>query len=463
MKASMHSGRKGSATHNDRRFLQGKDKVEQKEIAPHIDPDKTGQNRLWVTGKKGWHRPGAVSIEDAEKAFYKKRYGAAQAAKNSRYEAQRHPERRKSTDDLYTGKQTRPEEVILQIGSKGEPVSEETFRACLHAYIDELTKWNKEHGGHMKWLSVSIHVDETSPHAHIRRVWEYDSKDGPALGQDKALQAAGVPLPDPSKPKGRYNNRKITFDRMMREKWLDICEAHGIEVDREPVPGMRHKDKADYIRDQIEKELAEAKEERDYMWQEADEAHKSMLRAQDERAEVVEALQKAQDELRTLSEDIEKALGRIDVLKASERILTAAQAAEIPETATTPLWGLLGRDKVLVPKVSLEKLAQRARIAEKATEEAIEATEGRRRIERQAKEQARTLIEQAQAQAKQITDRAQKEARQITDQRLEERRELEAYRRLEKHHPEEIENLRAQDEFRRRSKRKGRDEEERDR
>ena len=200
MKASMHSGRSGNAKHNDRTFLQGKSEQARAEIAPHIDAAKTGANRIWVTGMKGWHKPGTVTIADAERTFYKNRYGAAQEAKNRRYEAQRHPERRKSTDDLYTGKQTRPEEVILQVGSQKEPVSEETFRACLSDYIAELSKWNKEHGGHMKWLSIAIHVDETSPHAHLRRVWDYNGKDGPTLGQDKALQLAGLPLPDPDKP-----------------------------------------------------------------------------------------------------------------------------------------------------------------------------------------------------------------------------------------------------------------------
>ena len=49
MKASMHSGRKGSAKHNDRSFLQGKSKEQQEEIAPHIDLDRTGQNRTKST------------------------------------------------------------------------------------------------------------------------------------------------------------------------------------------------------------------------------------------------------------------------------------------------------------------------------------------------------------------------------------------------------------------------------
>ena len=408
MKASMHSGRTGNAKHNDRSFLSGKTEQEQREMAPHIDLAKTGINRTWVHGV-GWNRQGEpVDIAAAERSFYSDRYGAAQAAKNDRYEAQRHPERRKSTDDLYTGKQTRPEEIILQIGSKDEPVTNKVFGACLQDYIHELNQWNEEHGDHMHLLSIALHGDETSPHAHIRRVWDYETKDGPTLGQDRALQAAGVPLPDPSKPKGRYNNRKIKFDTMMRKKWLDICEAHGLKIDREPVPGMRHKDKADYIRDQIQKELTEAKAERDA---------------------TQEALEAAKKELRAVRTEAEKALSRVDALKASERILTAAEAEQIPSEAQTPLWGLLGRDKVLVSRDTLERLASRAKLAEKATEEALQATEGRRRIEREAKKQARDLVAQAQAQAKQIEARAQATAGRIEDKAYSEAQSIRAQAR----------------------------------
>lgn len=443
MKASMHSGRTGNAKHNDRSFLNGKTEQERQEMAPHINMAKTANNRVWIYGQRKLCPADEVNIEAAERAYYAERYGAAQETKNKRYEAQRHPERRKSTDDLYTGKQTRPEEIILQIGSKDEPVSNLVFGACLQDYMAELNRWNMEHGCHMQVLSVALHGDETSPHAHIRRCWDYETKDGPALGQDKALQAAGVPLPDPNKPKGRYNNRKIKFDSMMREKWLDICEAHGLKIDREPVPGMRHKDKADYIRDKLEKEIKEAK---------------------DERTEAVEALQTAQKQLKALQAEIDTTQSRAEALRASVGILSAGKAAKIPETAQTPLWGLLGRDKVLIDRSALEKLAQHAEMAQKATKTAIWATENRRTMEEEAKEQARKIVEQARTQARQIESRAQATAGRIEDKAYSEaqsiraqarddveadraaqeldRRELREYRKLKKRFPDQIDQLR---------------------
>ena len=65
----------------------------------------------------------------------------------------------------------------------------------------------------MQILNMAIHHDEQGGlHAHIRRVWNTTDKDGNlTLGQNKALEAAGVELPEPDKKVSRYNNRKMTF------------------------------------------------------------------------------------------------------------------------------------------------------------------------------------------------------------------------------------------------------------
>lgn len=429
MKASMHNGREGSGRHNDRTFLQGKSEQERQEMAPHIDAARTADNVTWRIGRKGWHKGTGGDIEAAERDYYRRRYGAAQEAKNARYKAQRHPERCKTTDDLYTGRLTRPEEQILQIGSKDEQVDPEVFRACVQDYIKELNAWNKSHGRHMQILSVAIHFDETSPHTHIRRVWEYDSKDGRALGQDKALQAAGVPLPDPSKAKGRHNNRKMTFDAQMRDKWLDICEAHGLQIDREPVPDVRHKDKADFIRDRIAGEIAQAREQADI----------ETARAETVRGERIAAeagLQQAHIDLDRIRAEIDGAEARRDALRTSVSLLSAAEAAQIPDSVRAPLWGLLGRDKVLIGRETVERLVQTAGLAEKAAQEAVELSADKRRIEREAREQAKRLRDRERA-------KGEREARTLIDQAREQagdyfklRQEVDYYHRLEDRYPE---------------------------
>ena len=441
MKASMHNGREGSGRHNDRSFLDGMSAFDRARQAPHIAPWDTGKNLTWRVGHKGWVHGKGGDVEAAERAYYKKAYSAAQDAKNARYRAQRHPERCKTTDDLYTGKLTRPEEQILQIGSKDEQVDPEVFRACVQDYINELNAWNRAHGKHMQILSVSVHFDETTPHAHIRRVWEHDSKDGRTLGQDKALEAAGVPLPDPGKAKGRHNNRKMVFDAAMREKWLDICEAHGLQIDREPVPGMRHKDKADFIRDRIAGEIAQAREQADI-----ETARAETVRG--ERIAAEEGLQQAHINLAKVRAEIEGAEARRDALRTSVSLLSAAEAAQIPDSVRAPLWGLLGRDKVLISRETIERLVQTAGLAEKAAQEAVELSADKRRIEREARKEAKRRIErEARKEAKRLREqeraRGEREARALIDQAQEQagdyfdlRREVDHYHRLEDRYPE---------------------------
>jgi hypothetical protein len=471
MKASMHNGREGSGKHNDRTFLQGKSEQDRQEMAPHIDPDMTAKNRTWRIGHKdkGWLSGAGGDIEAAERAYYKKAYSAAQEAKNARYRAQRHPERCRSTDDLYTGKLTRPEEQILQIGSKDDQVSPETFYACMKDYVKGIEDWNRAHGRHMKVLSIAIHFDESTPHAHIRRVWEYDGRDGRAIGQDKALEAAGVPLPDPDKPKGRHNNRKMTFDREMRDMWLDICERHGLNIDREPVPDMRHKDKADFIRDQIAQEIQQGRAEVAAVWEayrEADDERDEMRRRAEEAWDgykeaseefelmqenvdcVREDLRKAQGDLernrgllKQLRADIGKYQARVDALRTSIKMLSAAEVAEIPEQVKTPLWGLLGRDNVIISRKMLDKLVKTAEVAEKAARETVALSAEKRRIEREARAEAKQLREQALAQgqreARALVDRAEEQAGSY----YELRKALDHYRRLENRYPEHFEAM----------------------
>ena len=41
-------------------------------------------------------------------------------------------------------------------------------------------------------------------------------------------------------------------DSMAREQWQEICKSHGFDIETEPRPNVKHKDKAEYIADQME-------------------------------------------------------------------------------------------------------------------------------------------------------------------------------------------------------------------
>ena len=251
MRVSMRSGRIGSAKHNDRSFDINK--------AEHINELHTELNevRLYQVFSLAdddndllLETSSFATLEEYELEFYRMAYQEQCDITNANYINQGHPERCKSPDDLYHGKLTRPEEMILQIGDMHDDIPRDVFISCVDEYIERFESWNNEHGQHGQILDVAYHFDEQSPHAHIRRVWDYTDRNNVyRLGQNKALEQAGVELPNPSKKPSRYNNRKMTFDAIMRGKWQDICKAHGFDIVTEPRINKKHKQKAQYIAD----------------------------------------------------------------------------------------------------------------------------------------------------------------------------------------------------------------------
>lgn len=313
LRASQHSGREGSGRHNDRSFLAGRSEDWIREHADHIDPSRTSDNQVYT-----WD--GQTDIERSERAWYDRTYGPAQEKINARYIRERHPDRCKTTNDLYDGKLTRPEEMILQVGNRDVRADDQAFVDALNDYINRLDEWNQAHGDHMTILSMALHMDEATPHVHIRRVWDYQDLDGlTRLGQNKALEQAGVELPDPSKPVGRYNNRKMTFDREARAMWQEACRAHGLEIETEPVPDRRHQEKADYIRGQISQEIDALTAQRDSLRAEAD--------------RLGQDIKKARQQARQASQEAQKLRAERDKL-ASERDELSRQTNEARETWT---------------------------------------------------------------------------------------------------------------------------------
>ncbi len=246
-RATVRCSRKGSAAHNGRDF--------DTTIAGHIDQDRLKRN-LYSTEE---------DFEKVELRYYQEHYEHDLARKNTTYIEQRHPERCKSIDQVYRSPKTKPEEIILQIGDKtvqqqiGQQDMEGLTDICLVKYFDWMNEWSASHHNCLHILTWAIHADETSVHVHIRRVWDYEHKGCRRIGQNEALKRAGLELPYPEKPEGKYNNRKITFDKLAREKWLDIVEeiAQAMQIDldliREPHKwGRRHLETEEYIEKQIE-------------------------------------------------------------------------------------------------------------------------------------------------------------------------------------------------------------------
>lgn len=271
MRATIHNGRTshlGAFTpkHNDRSFNVSH--------AEHIDPERVKLNRYWNwTGKE-------MTFEDAERTFYEKHIRQHLDAQNARYRAQRHAERVKTMDEYRKSPQTCPEEVILQIGKLGDTIPADMMARI----IQEQINWEQKQFPGVKVLNVALHMDEQgAPHIHERRAWVYTDKDGNfAISQNKSLEQMGVELPNPNKPRGRYNNRKQTFSRMCREHLLQICREHGLEI--EEIPQEKSKSgrtMEDYKAGEAEKRAADAERRRQFSERAAKSAEKQAESAKD--------------------------------------------------------------------------------------------------------------------------------------------------------------------------------------
>lgn len=248
---TQHSGvGKGNARHNDRTAIK---EAQEKgiEIADeHIDLSKENVYFELSEDEEHINLTKNPNFELREAQFYQKHYGKALELTNQSYIKNRHAERCKSITDLIkTGQRTAPEELIFQIGNKDNQPDIKEFAQVFKDYVRELKKLCEERG-HIHILDISVHFDEQTPHAHIRRVIDYtDEKGVTHIGQAKGLEQAGFELPDPSKPRSRYNNRKMTLDSLMRDKFKEICKAHGLDIAEDvKEPGRKHiNDKDKYI------------------------------------------------------------------------------------------------------------------------------------------------------------------------------------------------------------------------
>lgn len=272
MRATIHNGRTshlGAFTphHNDRNFNISH--------AEHIDPERVKDNRYW-----NWTGNPETSFEAAEIAFYEKHIRKHLDAQNARYRAQRHAERVKSMDEYRKSPQTCPEEVILQIGKMGDTIPADMMARI----IQEQINWEQKQFPGVKVLDVALHMDEQgAPHIHERRAWVYTDKTGNlAISQNKSLEQMGVELPNPDRPRGRFNNRKQTFSKRCREHLLQICREHGLEI--EEIPQEKSKSGRtleDYQAGEAEKRAADAERRRQFSERAAESAEKQAESAKD--------------------------------------------------------------------------------------------------------------------------------------------------------------------------------------
>lgn len=229
--------------HNDRNFSASDDK--------HIDDNLSVNNKKWSTFK-------SMTFEESEKLYYSINYGKALQKQNAKYKAKRQYKYMKTVDDLLTSPNTAPMETLFYLGNHNDSANSKDIMKVFNKYI----KWlQRTYGSNFHVLDLALHVDEpnSAPHIHMRSIIDYIDKDGlKKIGQDKGLEAMGIELPNQSAKKGKNNNRRMTFDKICRDKLIEICKTYDIEIiPGEGRGGLPHDD---YKKNQETKKQREAEE-----------------------------------------------------------------------------------------------------------------------------------------------------------------------------------------------------------
>ena len=257
-RVTRHSGRSGkggaySSKHNDRQF--------DAENAEHINKERMKQNVYWdyLNGERTHaeqQNGDYPSFQAVEKQFYAERYGDYLSGQAERNRKSGHSNRNRTVDDLLHDKRICPEETIFQIGKKGSETPPEVLLEVIHDYHG---RFNQLFGEHVHIIDWALHLDETTPHVHERHVFDMTNNHGEIEPkQEKTLEVMEILLPKPSEKPGKYNNRKMAFDAICRNLFIDVCKQHDLSIEEEPIyGGQAYREKNDYIIESQQAEIAE--------------------------------------------------------------------------------------------------------------------------------------------------------------------------------------------------------------
>ena len=281
MRVTSHNGRWGrtgasySTKHNDRQFDVA--------VELHINASKSDDNWYWNCydgfnkDDNGNTKNQFMNFDEVEKRFYEENFNDFLNDRNSKYFKRRQYKNVWTADDYRKRKNSCPEETIFQIGRQGETVEVEILKNVFQKFKE----WHEKEFPQVKILDFALHLDEenppddetdkiktekkdkVTPHIHLRRVWVAEDENGKkCVSQTKALEKMCVKKPNQEKKTHRWNNPKQTFTAICREKFLDLCEEYGLEIEREPQESSKvGLDMATYQRQQEEKRLKNLQDE----------------------------------------------------------------------------------------------------------------------------------------------------------------------------------------------------------
>mgnify|MGYP003542115271 FL=1 len=370
MKATYHNGRanKGGKVYNANHNTKAETRNQQR----HIDHERTMENKIWVRdlenldSAKLRETGGSFDASAYELEFYKERYGAARERKNADYVRSGHKDDVRTMEQVIKSPKTAPLETIFQIGTSKETIDPVILEKATKEFINWM---QKEYGSNMDILDVALHVDEATPHIHARCVLFGRDKEGNRdVNQSAAFRELKIERPDPTKKQGKYNSPLMTFTERNRQKFYDICQGYGLEIDREvKSPSQKYLEVLEYKTEKLQEELAQANEQLRKYEQQAQEA-------QDRKQQIEQVAEAAKKEaLDFHSQTIEQANQEADSIKAQAQ----EEAQQITEQAETKK----AAAEVTAAAIVEQAENQAEQIIGNATQTAQEALEAAERAE----------------------------------------------------------------------------------
>ena len=224
MRCNSHNSRKGTGggvigvKHNDRDFDYTK--------AEHID-DKRVKSNEYIR----YQQVGGNTLDEYEQAFYEQNFGIQLSEKNVNAIMNRHPDRVMTMEKFRKSVKTCPEESIFTVGNAKEPIPPNDLMNIYNDFIE----WHQKEFPNCVLLDAALHLDESNPHIHWRKVWVcHDSGGNLRVHQNNALAEMGIERPNLNKPSGRYNNAKITYTNTCHAKQIEIARRYGYDITAEP-------------------------------------------------------------------------------------------------------------------------------------------------------------------------------------------------------------------------------------
>lgn len=248
VKVTVQSQRAGdTAKHNDRTMYKHG-------YFNDLAPDDSIPNFHWTREKYG------IDSDEMEHLMYESLYMDKIKQRNETYAAnyqwakvfdlEDEDERAKAVDDFRW--KHPPRETIFQVGSMDNPIDRDVAKKIL---MERGEKMVAQQSDNFIVLSYDIHMDEGSPHMHVRYLM-LDEEGMPnaegalkemgvkppvpyeqwAQEEDERRQARAETNPDyeyrPAKAaSSARNNRLVTFTRDMREDFENQVESAGIAID----------------------------------------------------------------------------------------------------------------------------------------------------------------------------------------------------------------------------------------